>query len=151
MSRSPRPPHEAVITRQRGLLILFHGALVATVAALGFWIVYQGDPSRVDHARTVTFCVTSFSQLFFAIGCRSQRFTMPELGLFTNPHLFGAIVISGLLQLIAVTLPFTQPIFKVTAPLTWEWVLVAALALTPVTIIEVVKIVRAKLMPSGPS
>lgn len=148
MSRSPRPPHEAVITRQRGLLILFHGTLVAGVAALGFWIVYQGDASRVEHARTVTFCVTSFSQLFFAIGCRSQRFTMPELGLFTNPQLFGAIVISGLLQLSAVMLPFTQSIFKVTATLTWEWVLIATLALTPVTIIEVVKIVRAKHLPS---
>jgi len=143
MSRSPRPPHEAVITRQRGLLILFHGGLVAAVAALGFWIVYQGDATQVDRARTVTFCVVSFSQLFFAIGCRSQRFTMPELGLFTNPHLFGAIVISGLLQIIAVTLPFAQPIFKVTANLTWEWLLITALALTPVTIVEVAKILQA--------
>ena len=142
MTRAPRPPHEAVITRERGLLILFHGALVAAVAALGFWIIYQGDESQVARARTVTFCVTAFSQLFFAIGCRSQRFTMPELGLFTNPHLFGAIVISGLLQLSVVTLPFAQPVFEVATHLTWEWILIGGLALAPVTVIEIAKILQ---------
>ena len=137
-----RPPHEAVITGKGGLLILFHGMLVATVAALGFWIIYQGDESQVARARTVTVCVTAFSQLFFAIGCRSQRFTMPELGLFTNPHLLGAIVISGLLQLSVVTLPFAQPLFEVATHLSWEWLLVLGLSLTPVTIVEIVKLVQ---------
>ncbi len=143
MSRQPRPPHEAVISRERGLLILFHGTLVAAVAALGFWIIYQGDNAHVARARTVTFCIMSYSQLFFAIGCRSQRYTMPELGLFSNPHLFGAIVISGLLQLSVVTLPFAQPVFEVTTHPSWEWLLVLLLALTPVTIIEVGKLLRA--------
>ena len=142
MTRAPRPPHEAVITRERGLLMLFHGALVAGVAALGFWVIYQGDESQVARARTVTFCVTAFSQLFFAIGCRSQRFTMPELGLFTNPHLFGAIIISGFLQLSVVTLPFAQSVFEVATHLSWEWLLIGGLALTPVTIIEVVKLLQ---------
>ena len=145
MTRSPRPPNEAVMTRRRGLLILFHGMLIAAVAATGFWIVYRGDDARLAHARTVTFCITAYAQLFFALGCRSQRFTMPELGLFTNPHLFGAIVISGLLQLSVVTLPFAQSVFAVTAHPSWEWLLVLFLSLTPVTIIEVGKLLRAAL------
>jgi len=147
MTHAPRPPHEAVITRKRGLLILFHGTLVAAVAALGFWVIYQGDESQLARTRTVTFCVATFSQLFFAIGCRSQRFTMPELGLFTNPHLLGAIVISGLLQLSVVTLSFAQPVFEVATHLTWEWILIGGLALTPVTIIEIVKILQGSSDP----
>ena len=143
MTRQPRPPHEAVITRKRGLLILFHGTLIATVAGLGFWLIYQGDETHLARARAVAFCVCAFSQLFFAIGCRSQRFTMPELELFTNPHLFGAIVVSGLLQLSVVTLPFAQPVFEVATHLSWEWLLIGVLSLTPVTIIEVVKLLRA--------
>ena len=67
---------------------------------------------------------------------------LPELGLFTNPHLFGAIVISGLLQLSVVTLPFAQPVFEVATHLTWEWILIGGLALIPVTIIEIVKILK---------
>ena len=143
MSRQPRPPHEAVITRERGLLILFHGTLIAAVAALGFWLIYQGDEAQLGRARTVAFCVTTYAQLFFAIGCRSQTSTLPQLGLFSNPHLLGAIVISGLLQLGVVMLPFAQPVFEVTAPPAREWLLVLLLSLTPVTIVEVVKLLRA--------
>ncbi len=55
----------------------------------------------------------AFSQLGFAIGCRSPRFTMPDLGLISNPYQLGAIAISGLLQLSFVTLPFAQPVFEV--------------------------------------
>jgi P-type Ca2+ transporter type 2C len=142
MERKPRFPREAVITRERGLLILFHGALVATVAAIGFWIIYQGDPSHLARARTVTFAIMAFTQLFFAIGCRSQRYTMPELGPFSNPTLFTAILISGFLQMTVMMLPFAQPVFEVTAHPWREWLIVFLLALTPVTIIEVSKLLR---------
>ncbi len=145
MERPPRPPHEAVITRNHGLLILFHGSLVASVAALGFWLIYQGDAANLDRARTATFCIAAYTQLFFAIGCRSQRFTLLELGLFSNPHFLGAIVISGLLQLSVVTLPFAQSAFEATAHASSEWLLILLLSLTPVTIIEVGKLLRAVL------
>jgi Ca2+-transporting ATPase len=148
MRRPPRPPHESVITPSHGLLILVHGSLMAAAAAVGFWIVYQGDSANLPRARTVAFCVTAFVQLFYSLACRSQRYTMPELGLFSNPHLFAAIAISVLLQISIVTLPFAQGVFEVAHRLTWEWLLVALLSLAPVTIIEVAKIVRS-LMRSG--
>jgi Ca2+-transporting ATPase len=150
MNRPPRPPYEAVITRKRGLLILFHGTLVAAVAATGFWSIYQGDAAQLDRARSVTFCVTAFSQLFLALGCRSQRFTLPELGLFTNPHLFGAIVISGLLQLSVVMLPFAQPVFEATTHPVKEWLMVLLLSVVPVTIIEVGKLVSGFFKTAKP-
>ena len=145
MTRPPRPPLEAVITRERGTMILLHGLLIATVGAIGFWWIYQGDESHLGRARTTAFCITAYSQLFFAIACRSHRFTMPELGLFSNPHLFGAIVISGLLQLSVVTLPFAQPVFEVATHLGWEWLLIAGLSLTPVTLVELFKLARSAL------
>ena len=96
-----------------------------------------------EHARAVAFSTMAFAQLFFAFGCRSQRRTLPELGPFTNPYLFGAIAISGLLQLGVVTLPFARPVFDMTTNPLQEWVLVFFLALTPVTVIEVLKLLRA--------
>lgn len=143
MTRPPHSPHESVITWQRGLLMLAHGSLVAGVAAMGFWIIYQGDVTHVPRARTVAFCVVAFSQLFLAIACRSERFSMPELGLLTNPHLLAAIIVSGLLQLSVVTLPFAQPIFEVATHLRHEWLLVLGLSLAPVTVVEVAKLVRS--------
>ena len=123
--------------------MLYHGLLIAGAAALAFALVYQGNEANLGRARTVAFCTIAFAQLFYAVGCRSQRYTMPELGLFSNPQLFVAIAISSLLQLSIVTLPFTQPLFEARTELGWAWALVFLLALTPVTIIEVTKLIRA--------
>lgn len=148
MTRPPRPPEEAVLSRRRGLLILFHGSLVAAVSALGFWLIFRGDIANLVRARTVTFAIAAFSQLFFAVGCRSQRYTMPELGLFTNPYLIGAVAVSGLLQLSVMTLPFAQPVFEVATHLTWEWLLILVLSMAPVTVIEFAKMFLA--LPRSP-
>ena len=106
-------------------------------------MLFRSDPSQLSRARTVAFAVSAFSQLFFAIGCRSQRFTMPELGLFSNLWIFGAIVGSSVLQLCIMTFPPAQTVFAICNHLTWEWLLILMLSLTPVTVIEVVKLLKA--------
>jgi Ca2+-transporting ATPase len=144
MERSPRSPRQSVITFRSGMLILTHGLLIAVAAAVGFAVVYYGPGDRsLERARTVAFCIMSYSQLFFAIGCRSRTRTLPELGLFTNPHLLGAILFSGLLQLAVVTLPFAQSVFETGARLAGEWLVIAALSLAPVSLIELTKLVFA--------
>jgi len=80
--------------------------------------------------------------LFFAIGCRSERQTAFSLGFLTNPWLLVAILLSGLLQLAAVLLPGIQSVFEIEQALEAEWGLVLGLALVPVTVIEL-----AKLLP----
>ncbi|MDA1040199.1 MAG: HAD-IC family P-type ATPase, partial [Planctomycetota bacterium] len=140
MNRAPRPPKEPVITWRRGLMILFHGTLVAAVCLYAFWTSYRGDPANMPHARTFTFCVAAFAQLFFAIGCRSDRVTALSQGFFSNPWLLGAIVLSALLQLTVVMLPFAQPVFEVGSDLGRDWITVMLLALIPVTVIELAKL-----------
>jgi Ca2+-transporting ATPase len=146
MHRRPRLPREPVITLRRGLRMLVHGALIAGVALLGFAVVYQGSEANLPRARAVAFCILAFTQLFYSLACRSQRYTMPELGLFSNPHLLVAILISGLLQLSAVTLPFAQPLFEANAHFLWEWLLIIGLALVPVSAIEIWKLLRRRAL-----
>jgi Ca2+-transporting ATPase len=115
---------------------------MAAVGLIAFALVYQHDPSRLPQARTVTFCTLAFTQLFFAVSCRSQRFTLPQLGIFSNLHLASALIVSGLLQLSVVTLPFARPIFEIATALTWwEWVVTIGLALVPVSVVEMIKLV----------
>ncbi len=142
MKRCPRPTNEGVITRNRGLAMLLHGTLIAGATVAGFAMVYRNNQDHLKRAQTVAFCILSYSQLFYSLSCRSQRYTMPELGLFTNWPLLWAILISGLLQL-AVFLPFARNVFKVEGNLGWDWALILGLSLLPVTIIEVWKLARA--------
>jgi Ca2+-transporting ATPase len=145
MLRAPRPPREPVITLQRGLQILTHGILMTAVALIGFWWVYQGNKENLAQAQMTAFCIMAYSQLFFSFSCRSLHLTMPELGLFTNKFLLAAIGISALLQLGAVLLPVAQPVFGASGHATIEWLLVLGLALVPVTVVEVAKLVMAAL------
>jgi Ca2+-transporting ATPase len=141
MRRRPRRPHEPVISWADGRRMLLHGTLLAAVGLAGFAAAYQGEPDRIPHARTMTFCVLAFSQLLFAVACRSQRFTLPELGLWSNPQLLAAIVLSSLLQLTVVTLAFARPVFEVATELDLtDWALTLGLAALPVTLIEIGKL-----------
>lgn len=140
MNRRPRPPEQAVLTKQSGLLILCHGLLIASVTLAGFWLVYQGEEALLARARTVTFAIAAFSQLFFAFGCRSHRSTMPELGVFSNHWLFGAVAVSVLLQLGIMTIPWTQNVFEAANLLPSEWLLTLLLSVVPVTVVELLKI-----------
>jgi Ca2+-transporting ATPase len=143
MNRPPGSAKQAVLTKQSGLLILCHGLLIASVTLVGFWLVYQGEETQLARARTVTFAVAAFSQLFFAFGCRSHRYTMPELGVFSNVWLFGAVAVSVLLQLGIMAIPWTQTVFGVATLSSWEWLLILLLSVIPVTVIELLKIVAS--------
>lgn len=104
---------------------------------------YQGDESNLPEARTVTFYVLAFAQFFYSLACRSNRYTLPELGLVSNPYLFGAIAISALAQLSIVTLPFAQSAFESVTNLGFAWVWILVLALAPATVVELIKIGRS--------
>ena len=144
MSRPPRPPRERVLTLRRAIVTAGVGALVATVTAIGFAIVYANDPARLPRARTMAFSVLTLSQLLLSLAFRSHRHVMPAVGVWGNPHLLGAIAISALLQLSVVMLPIAQPIFDTARHLGNEWWLLVGLSLVPVTIFEVAKLLGAR-------
>ena len=140
MRRPPRPPRESVLSARRGVLIVLQGILIAAVSVAGF-AATLGE--GLAHARAVTLCVMALAQLFFAFGCRSQRATLLELGPFTNPALFGAVAVSGLLQLAVVSIPFARPVLDIATNPLREWALILSLALTPVTLLELSKLIGA--------
>lgn len=143
MQRPPRPPRESVITLSRGLLILAHGSLIALVCLVGYLWARNAHPEDPHRAQTITFCIAAFSQLLYAFACRSHHHSVPEIGLFSNPHLLGAIVISALLQFAVVTIPGGDQVFE-TAPLQGDdWLMIGLLSFTPVSLIEMAKLLRA--------
>jgi Ca2+-transporting ATPase len=96
---------------------------------LAFWIgVNLGD---VNLARTMAFNTIVFFQLFFVFTCRSEFHSILEVGLFTNPYLAGAVLISAALQLAVNYVPFLQPIFH-TVPLNGlHWAFILAISSAP--------------------
>lgn len=138
-----------MIPRRQSAAIFFHGALVAAASVTAYLVTWRGDPARLGHARTVTFCVAAFSQLFFVLACRSDRATAFGAGFLANPLLLVAIAVALPLQMAVVSLTPVWPLFEVGTHLGADWLLVVGLGLVPVSVVELAKLVRAA--PAGRS
>lgn len=144
MQRPPRPPNEAVVTKQRAFLMLMQGAFIAFCSLLAFILVLFIEKRGIERARTAAFIVLSCSQLFHSFNCRSMSESLFKIGVFTNKKLILAVLISFLLQMIVIYLPFLQRIFK-TQPLgIWDWFLVIGISSLPLWLMEIWKKVRDK-------
>jgi Ca2+-transporting ATPase len=148
MQRAPRARRAPVIDWPRGLQMLRHGLLMSATSSIAFWWVYRGDAGRLVVAQSSVFCVVAFTQLFYSLSCRSHRYTMPEIGPFSNPYLNGAIIISAFIQVLIVSLPVTRTLFDLDTALFAEWPVILAAALTPATVIELTKLARRWLSRS---
>ncbi len=143
MRRRPRPPREPFFTYERGRRILLHGLVMAVVTIAGFSYAYLEE--GIARAQAVAFYITTFAQLFFSFACRSHWRTLPQLGLFSNLYLLGAIVLSSVVQLSLLWFPLTRKVFFVSAPTFGsDWWLIFLLALVPVTLVEIRKVVRSR-------
>jgi Ca2+-transporting ATPase len=148
MQRRPRRPDESILSARLGVTILVQGALVGLVGLLAFGLWYWNHPEDGERARAVTFCVIVYAELFRALAARSPTKTLGQLGLWTNPHLLLAITVSGMLQLSVAVFPFTQRVFDMPVHSPHEWAAIVILALTPVTVIEIGKLVRGRFLAS---
>jgi Ca2+-transporting ATPase len=145
MARRPRPADESMLSLRLGARVLWQGALLAGVALAAFAIVHDAHPDNPAAARTMTFCVVVSGELFRALAARSRKWTFVQLGPFTNPYLFAAVTVSGLLTASLLIIPFSGQSFSLATHAPWEWVVLGILSLTPVTVIEVTKLVRQRL------
>ena len=141
MRRRPRRSSESMLSWSLGGVVLGQGALLAAVGLVAFRFHYH-QASDLDQARTMTFCVVVYAELFRALAARSRLLTFWQLGPATNLYVFGAVAVSSLLQVGIIVVPFTRTIFNATSHTTMEWALVFGLALVPVTVIELAKLGR---------
>lgn len=140
MNRPPRKTDESLFADGIGFHIAWVGLLMAVIT-LGTeaWAVYNDMP----HWQTMVFTVLSLSQLGHVMGIRSDRQFLFQLGVFSNRPLIGAVLLTFVLQLGVIYLPFANQIFK-TQPLTLmelgSCILLSLVVLTGVELEKVFKL-----------
>ncbi|MDD4998071.1 MAG: cation-translocating P-type ATPase, partial [Syntrophales bacterium] len=114
MSRPPRHPRESVFAGGLGAHAIWVGLLMAGMVLLvQCWSVTGGN----SHWQTMVFTVLCLTQLGHVLAIRSEKQSLFTIGLFSNKYLLGAIVLTFLLQMSTIYVPFLNPVFK-TTPLT---------------------------------
>ena len=146
MKQPPRPESEPILNWQSGRAMLLHGMLMATVTLLGFGWSYLGDPSKLDEARAVAFCILTLSQIFYSLACRDLDRIMPSLGLFSNLFLVLAVIGSVAIQLAAILFPWSADILGLSSMPWTDLPFIVFLSLLPVTFVELRKLFRPRLV-----
>jgi Ca2+-transporting ATPase len=114
MGRPPRAPKESIFANGLGIHIIWVGLLMGAVSILTqAWFI---DNSR-NHWQTMVFTVLCLSQMGHVLAIRSERESFFRQGALSNKPLFGAVLLTFILQMATIYVPFLNGIFK-TEPLT---------------------------------
>jgi Ca2+-transporting ATPase len=153
MELPPRPHGEGVITGQmwRGIffvgVIMAAGTLMVLDASLPGGLIEGSGEMR--YAQTMAFTTIVFFSLFTVFNARSDERSAFE-GLFSNKWLWAAVVLSLLLQVAVVYVPFLQQAFSTVSLSASDWLRCAAVGSSVLWLREFSKIVaraRARVRP----
>jgi Ca2+-transporting ATPase len=175
--RPPRDPSEGVLTHATAREILWYGGFI-TVAALtayayglyqfclapvgqagveGFLSAFRpsfwSDPTfgaGLEKARTLTFGTLAFAQLAHALNCRSDRYSLFTLGVWSNPRLLAAITLSALAQLAVLHTPLGNRVFHTASISGLDLVVAISLSISPLIFGEVRKLLRRRTEGAPP-
>ncbi len=145
MRRPPYHPKENIFGRGMGRHILVIGLLMGLISLIsGFWFWRSGHPGW----QTIVFTTLTLSQMGHALAIRSQRDLLMEIGLFSNKSMLGAVLLTFILQLLVIYLPFLQGIFKTSPLLLPELAICLALSSIVFFAVEVEKLLTRRSQAS---
>jgi Ca2+-transporting ATPase len=144
MKRRPRKSEARLLSRSRLAAIGAEGLMLSAIALGAFAYSLYGLHQEIEQARTVAFTVLVIVQLVHAFNCRSERWSLFQVGVLTNRPLLLAVLLSLAIQAAVMTLPIAAPIFKVASLPIEDWVLMGATGILPFVIMEAIKWFRRR-------
>ena len=141
MKYPPREPNTPILTRALLFRVLLVGVLLL-IGSFGSFLHLQGMGYSQEVARTVSVNIFVFGELFYLFNCRSMRYSMFKIGLFTNKWLIFGVLGMILLQLIFTYAPFMNKLFKSSPIGLYEWGIILASSTIIFVIVEIEKKIR---------
>ena len=136
MQQPPRHPKESIFARGLGRHIIWVGILIGSLTLLAQYLFKDMEEA---HWRTIAFTVLCFGQMCHVFAIRSDYRSLFSQGLWSNKALVGAVLITLVLQILIIYVPFFNPIFR-TAPLTgYELLITLALSFVVFIAVEIEK------------
>jgi P-type Ca2+ transporter type 2C len=143
MKQKPRPSSASIFADGLGANIVYQGLLQAliTLTAYYFGIRYYNQPIAI----TMAFATLGFIQVAHAFNVRSSHGSVFRMGLFTNPYLLGASLLSASLMVAVILIPGLSGLFRVTSLSLAQWGIVVGLSVLIIPLVELIKLGRRLL------
>jgi P-type Ca2+ transporter type 2C len=139
MKQPPRRPEARLLDGGKLLAIGAQGVMLSAIALGAFAYSLYGLHQEVEQARTVAFTVMVIAQLVHAFNCRSERWSLFQVGLWTNRPLLLACSLSLAIQVVVLTVPSVASIFKVASVPIEDWALMGSMCFLPFLLMELTK------------
>ena len=144
MRRRPRKLTEAILTGRVQLGILWQGAVMTSACLALFFLVAPRLPGMTPGIeRTMLFCALVLMQLLHAFDFRSATATVWRPRSLQNRWLVLATLGSLALQVLVISWPAAQAVFKTTPLGLAEWLAVAGTAVVAVAVMDAAKLLQA--------
>lgn len=96
----PKKKTENILSRETIPFVVIMVS-VMTILTLWFFSYHLSIDQDIEKARTAAFATMAFTQLFNVLNMRSMKRSVFKIGLFSNPYVVWALILSVGLQLIA--------------------------------------------------
>jgi P-type Ca2+ transporter type 2C len=123
MFQKPRPKNEGVFARGLTEKIVLRGSLIGICTVLAF-LSGKYFSMSLSACRTLALSTLVLSQLLHVFECRSEKHSIFEINIFTNPYLVWAVCISITMLLSILYIPFMQSVFDTVALNLGQWAIV---------------------------
>lgn len=143
LQAKPVNPEERILTAEVLPFLMINAALMAVLALGAFnWFLPEG----VQKARSAAFIIMAFSQLFNVFNMRALRLSAFSIGFFTNRWVNLALVVSVVLMVLIIEVPFFERLFHFDPVSFSEFTVLALLSSLVLVFGEAYKFVRYKLI-----
>ncbi len=135
MKERPRDPKEDVLNKKMWIGILLIGILMGTVGIL----IFRAYLPNVEKARTMAFSSLAFFEFYNVFLSKMGRHSLKLKKMFNNKWLNISIIISIILQMAVIYVPFLREVFRLSVIEFKDW---AIIILTSASIIPLVEIFK---------
>lgn len=144
MEIPPRNPNEPILDKSTmyGIISQAIAITVATLASYYYGIYHY--PNHIEGARTVAFFTLVTAELLRSYSVRSSRYTLFHIGIFSNKTLVYGTLLSFVMMLVVIYVPFLQPYFETVTLGVKELSVAIPLAFIPFAVAELSKIFLGK-------
>ena len=148
MKRKPRSSKEGVFSGGAGIDMILQGLFMGFIIIASFFVGqyielgHMGIFESID-GMTMAFLTANFVELFHAVCMRSQRGSIFTMKTF-NWWLFGAFVLTTILTICVIYIPFLTKLFELSTISIFEFAVAFGLAFLVVPVLEIIKFIQRK-------
>ncbi|NIM47448.1 MAG: HAD-IC family P-type ATPase [Candidatus Aenigmarchaeota archaeon] len=109
LEEPPQKAKEGILSKE---MIPFIVLMACIMVIFTLFIFNTYLPQGIKKARTVAFVVMAFTQLFNVLNMRSLRKSIFKIGFFTNKYVIVSLLVSIILLVMVIFIPFFQNMFQ---------------------------------------